>query len=60
MQVAQLQLPIRPSGLSIASTRDLTGDRGYDIFVEAFCRFMTSDQTYPNRAAVFCHGRDID
>jgi hypothetical protein len=48
-----------PCGLSIASTRDLTGDKGYDIFVEAFCRFATSDQTGWTWQSSLCHGCDI-
>ena len=32
--------------MSTASTAGLTDDKGYDIFVEAFCLFPTSDQTY--------------
>jgi len=31
-----------PRGVSVVLTRELTGDEGYDIFLEAFWRVMTS------------------
>jgi len=37
---------LETGGLSSASAPDLPYDNGYDIFIEPFCIFITSDQSY--------------
>jgi hypothetical protein len=47
MKVTQLERKAARSELSNGWTQDSTSDEIYDIFIEAFCLFATSDQTYP-------------
>jgi hypothetical protein len=60
MQVAQLQPSDLPAGLSIASTHDLTGDKGFDILSKLSAGSLHLINHIRNGQSVFCHNGRID